>query len=61
MIDKITEFFRGVISEAGKVTWPSRRELIGSTIVVVILVLIVAAYIGLVDFFLSRILSVLLK
>jgi preprotein translocase subunit SecE len=61
MINKITEFFRGVISETGKVTWPNRRELIGSTIVVVVLVLIIAAYIGLVDFFLSRILGALLK
>jgi preprotein translocase SecE subunit len=33
----------------GKVTWPSRAELIQSTTVVVIAVAIAAAYIGLLD------------
>ncbi|MFW6135127.1 MAG: preprotein translocase subunit SecE [Elusimicrobiota bacterium] len=61
MINKIMTFFREVISEVKKVTWPGKKELIGSTILVVILVLFVAFYIGLVDFILSRLLGVVMR
>ncbi len=57
---KISGFLREVVSEMRKVTWPGRKELIGSTIVVVVLVLIIAFYIGLVDFFLSRLMDMVL-
>lgn len=61
MIKKIKDFLRGVLSEVEKVTWPGRKELIASTLVVIVLVLIVAFYIGLVDFILSRLLSVVVQ
>ena len=60
MIKKVSTFLREVVSEVRKVTWPGKKELIGSTIVVVVLVLIIAFYIGLVDFLLSRLMGVLL-
>ena len=60
MIDKIFKFLREVISEVKKVTWPGKKELIGSTIVVMVLVLFIAIYIGLVDFVISRIINVVL-
>lgn len=50
---KVTQFFKEVRVELGKVTWPSRDELIGSTIIVIVLSLIMSAYIGLLDFLLS--------
>ena len=50
---KVTQFFKEVRVELGKVTWPSREELIGSTIIVIVLSLIMSAYIGLLDFLLS--------
>jgi len=59
-VKKISGFLREVVSEMRKVTWPGRKELIGSTIVVVVLVLIIAFYIGLVDFFLSRLMDMVL-
>lgn len=40
----------GVRSELKKVTWTSRKELVESTIVVVIAVLIVAVFLGIVDY-----------
>jgi preprotein translocase subunit SecE len=61
MIKKANNFFRGVISEVEKVTWPGRREVIGSTMVVVVLVLIIATYIGMVDFLLSWLLNVVVQ
>jgi transcriptional antiterminator NusG len=57
MVKKIRNFFREVLSEVEKVTWPGKREIIASTIVVIVLVLIVATYVGIVDFFLSWLLS----
>ena len=57
---KIKQFFEEVINEVKKVTWPGKKEIIGSTTVVVVLVLIVSFYIGFVDFVLSKLLSVVL-
>ncbi|MFH1091973.1 MAG: preprotein translocase subunit SecE [Pseudomonadota bacterium] len=54
------QFFREVRIELKKVTWPSRKETIASTSVVVVLVLLVAVYLGLVDMGLSRAIKYLL-
>jgi preprotein translocase subunit SecE len=40
--------------ELKKVTWPNRKETLGTTGVVLILVVFVSIYLGLVDFGLSR-------
>jgi len=46
---QIREFWKNVLVEASKVSWPTRAELRASTIVVIVTVLLVAAYIGVVD------------
>jgi preprotein translocase subunit SecE len=51
----VFKFFKEVRVELGKVTWPNREELIGSTIIVIVLSLVMAAYIGFLDFVLSGI------
>jgi len=61
MIKKIFGFFEEVKVEIGKVSWPTRSELYGSTIVVLVSCGIMTVFIGLVDFGLSRILNLLLK
>lgn len=48
------QFLREVKTELKKVTWPSRRQTISSTGVVVVLVVIVSAFLGLVDMILAR-------
>ena len=48
-MDKSREFFKDVRTESAKVSWPSRTELRDSTIVVIVTVLIVAAFVGVVD------------
>jgi preprotein translocase subunit SecE len=50
---KIFKFFKEVKIELTKVTWPNRQELIGSTIIVIVLSLLMAVYIGFLDFILS--------
>jgi preprotein translocase subunit SecE len=56
MVEKFNDgiqFLRGVQREFTKVIWPTRSDLIGSTTVVLILVVFFAVYLGVVDFLLS--------
>jgi len=46
MIGRIKQFFKEVITELRKVTWPSRAEVFGSTIVVIVVTLFIAAMVG---------------
>lgn len=61
MLTKSMQFLKEVISELKRVSWPSKKEVVGSTIVVIIVVIIVAFFVGSVDFFLSRVLARLLR
>ncbi|MCX6827344.1 MAG: preprotein translocase subunit SecE [candidate division Zixibacteria bacterium] len=49
MFGKVVTYFKEVRAELGKVTWPTRRELIGSTVVTIVVTLIVSVFIGIVD------------
>jgi len=55
MFGKMVKFIREVRAELKKVTWPTKRELIGSTIVTVVVTLIVSIFIGIVDRALSAV------
>jgi preprotein translocase subunit SecE len=55
------EFLREVRSELAKVSWPSQNELIGSTSVVIVLSIAMAVFIGLIDFLVSVLVSLLLE
>jgi preprotein translocase subunit SecE len=57
---KAVQFFREVRVELKKVTWPNQKQTAGSTVVVIILVFILAAFLGLVDFGLSKLVQVVL-
>jgi preprotein translocase subunit SecE len=45
----VTDYIRDVRVEMSKVSWPSRRELRDSTLVVIVMVFVVAIFIGVVD------------
>jgi len=45
----VGKFFREIKTELRKVVWPNRKELINYTIIVIVISLIVALFIGLVD------------
>ena len=47
---RIRTFLREVRIEMGKVTWPPRKELLTSTGVVIVAVIIAGVYIGVFDF-----------
>lgn len=52
--DKSVQFIREVVQELKRVTWPSRKQTISSTGVVLALVVVVSIFLGVVDFVLSR-------
>ncbi len=61
MLKKAQQFLKEVKIELKKVSWPNRRQLIESTIVVVSSVLIIAVFIGIVDISLSKLLTLILR
>jgi len=58
---KAANFLSEVKQELAKVAWSSRRELIDSTIVVIVVTAIASLFIGLIDIALSKFLSILFK
>lgn len=54
-IGRAGQFLREAKVELKKVKWPTRKELLASTAVVIVLTLLVAFYLGLVDFGLIKI------
>ena len=55
MLGKTKEFLSDVRVEVKKVTWPSRKEATGGTMVVLVVVFVVALYLGIIDTILSKI------
>ena len=49
LLAKAREFYKEVLVESTKVSWPTRNELRDSTLVVIVTVLIVSVFIGIVD------------
>ena len=60
-LDKGLQFLREVKVELKKVAWPSRKQTIGSTVVVIMLVMIISLFLGVVDVGLSNIVRVVLQ
>ena len=61
MISKITKFVKEVRQELTKVAWPSKYELRDSTIIVIVLSILLAMFIGVVDYGLSRISTLIFR
>ena len=60
MIRKITDYVHGVQLEMKKVTWLSKEEMLGSTMIVGIFAVFIAVFLFFVDFGLSEFVSKLL-
>ncbi len=48
-ITAVQEFAKDVRAESEKISWPTRRELRDSTVVVIVTILLVSIFIGIVD------------
>lgn len=61
MMEKIRQFLRDVRGEMEKVTWPGRPEVQAATVVIIVLVILLATFIGAVDFVVSRALGLFFR
>ncbi len=58
-MEKFIKFLKEVVAELRKATWPTKDELIGSTIVTIVVSVIIAIFIGIVDRILTLIMQVI--
>ena len=58
---KIANFFTESKIELKKVSWPSKEELIDSTVVVLVSVILLAIFIGVVDLILSKLVELIIR
>jgi preprotein translocase subunit SecE len=61
VVDTVGQFLREVRVELSKVTWPTRKDTLASTSVVLVIVILIAAFLGIVDLGLSRLMRILLS
>lgn len=59
MFQKISKYFSEVGQELSKVSWPSREELYGSTVVVIVLCVILSVFVYSIDLVLNRLLGII--
>lgn len=61
IIARPISFLKEVKVELSKVAWSTRRELLASTIVVIVVTVLLGVFIGLIDAVLSKLLTLLFK
>ena len=61
LFQKLINFIKESRAELRKVTWPNRKQLISSTVVVIITVALIAVFLGIVDLIFSRIVTIILQ
>jgi preprotein translocase subunit SecE len=54
VMQKIIQFIKEAKIELKKVTWPTPKQTLASTAVVIIIVFIVSIYLGIIDFVLAK-------
>ena len=61
IFNKINNFIKEAIAELKKVIWPTQKELKNSTIVVITTIIIASIFIGLVDIFFTKALTLFIE
>ncbi len=59
-LNKWLQFLREVNVELKKVTWPTRKQTVGLSVVVIVLTLIISLFLGLIDIGLSSLIRLVL-
>jgi preprotein translocase subunit SecE len=60
-LSRLQQFFHEVVAEFRRVSWPSRTEVVNSTVVVLAVVFLLAFYLGAVDVTLSKVVERILR
>jgi len=61
IFNKINNFVKEAIAELKKVIWPSKKDLKNSTMVVISTIIIASIFIGLVDIFFTKALTLFMN
>ena len=61
MIAKIQKFIGEVLTEMKKVSWSTRRELVDSTLIVILSSFLLGIFVGVIDFAFSKGVAVIVK
>jgi preprotein translocase subunit SecE len=59
-IRQLVEFLKEVRSETKRVSWVSRKQVLGATLVVLILVIIMTIYLGIIDLIIAAFMKAVL-
>ena len=59
-MQKVMSFLESVKIELGKVTWPTRKETIATTSVVIVIVMLISVYLGVCDVILAKLMRLIL-
>jgi len=59
-MQKVTQFLKDAKMELKKVTWPTPKQALASTAVVIVLVFIVSFILGIIDFALAKAVKLIL-
>ena len=60
-MNKLLQFFREVRVELGKVVWPTRREALKMTGIVILFSVFVSLFLGIADYGLARLIGLLVN
>jgi len=59
--NRITRYFKEVRAEIRKVTWPTRQEVLRFTAIVVVVLILMSAFMAIIDFAFSRLMQAIIS
>ncbi len=61
VLTRIRDYVTSVRTEIGRVSWPSRKEVVSLTVLIILLAIVLGIYLGLADLIVTQILRFLLR
>ena len=58
-MQKLIQFIKEAWRELKNVTWPGRKEIVASTVIVVLVTLLLMIYLGVIDFALAKLVKLI--
>jgi len=59
--NRLTKYVREVRAEVRKVTWPSRQEVLRLSAIVVVVLILMSAFMAIIDFAFSRLMQAIIS
>ena len=61
MVERVKNFIGAVGAEFKRISWPSRRQLMVSSALVLFVTFLLAAYLGIVDYIILKVINFILR